>query len=677
MLARFRADRVRSPRLIATIALFLGWLVVYVSTTSPTVNFIDSGELITALYEPGIAHPPGYPLYVLLGYVASHLLPGEVAWRVNAFSAFWGAMAVTVLFLLLLEVAAFIRRSVVPTRTAPARPNKRQKAAARLAAPASGEPKASPWPELVLAASAASLFAASSSFWSRTAQAKMYTLHYFFVVFLLLAALQYRAAYERGDAGSAQRWLLATTLGSGLSLTNHMMTILLAPGVLVLLLAGSGWRARLNALLRRWYIVLPAVTLPLLLYLYLPWRASQSPVMNWGAPTTWDDFYRHITGWQYRIYLLDTIREDLSQNFERVVNYLLQQWTIVIPVVLLAGIGGAFMLARTAPVVFAATLLTALSTFLFAIAYGISEVEPYMVPVYIMITVWLGGGALALHSWSAARDRQQTEEGLARRGQWLQAGGAAVAALALVSTVIQYPRQNHREDRLAEQFVENVFSTLPQNSILITDYWDFYAPTYYMQQVRGLRPDITIIDKSLLRYPWYLEQLARRHPFLVENSSDVAQQFRAEQRKWMNGELFDSALLDRLYMSLLTSFVERNSGTHSAFLLMLPPCDAVPAPSRCDNNQIAPGYSRQVNGLATRLLRAGDPPPALPAEPTYAVRGIVGSQVPMDEFARINSEAYARAYRRLGQLYTAANDTERASRMLERAEQIEQALGIR
>jgi hypothetical protein len=49
----------------------------------------------------------------------------------------------------------------------------------------------------------------------------------------------------------------------------------------------------------------------------------------------------------------------------------------------------------------------------------------------------------------------------------------------------------------------------------------------------------------------------------------------------------------------------------------------------------------------------------------------------MDEFAHINSEAYARAYRRLAQLYTAANDPERASRMLERAEEIEQALGVR
>src|SRR5437588_12667687 len=74
------------------------WLVIYLITVSPTVNFIDSGELITALHEPGIAHPPGYPLYTLLGYAASHLPIGEVAWRVNLFSAAWGAMAVGAMY---------------------------------------------------------------------------------------------------------------------------------------------------------------------------------------------------------------------------------------------------------------------------------------------------------------------------------------------------------------------------------------------------------------------------------------------------------------------------------------------------------------------------------------------------------------------------------------------------
>lgn len=667
LLARAATGR---TKLLSALALFLGWLTVYLSTTSPSVNFIDSGELITALYEPGVAHPPGYPLYVLLGYVASHLLPGDIAWRVNAFSAFWGAMAVTVLFLLLLEVAALVERSAkrVPAQT---KVGRRGKKAARPAdEPAVSSEKTSLLPQLLLAASVASLFAASSSFWSRTAQAKMYTLHYFFVAFLLLSALRYRSAYERGDT-AARRWLLVTALAGGLSLTNHMMTLLLAPGVLIVLLAGSDWRARLNALLKRWHVVLPAAAVPLLLYLYLPLRASQSPVMNWGAPATWEDFYRHISGWQYRVYLFGTA----GDNFERITAYLFQQWWMLTPVVLIAAAMGAYLLARASWIVFAATLATALITFLFALAYGISEIEPYMVPFYMMLAVWLGGGAFAWYAGTAQGQAQYAPvEVRRRRRQWQLAAAGTVAALALISVVVQYPRQNHRDDRLAEQFVENVFATLPQNSLVITDYWDFYAPTYYLQQLRGLRPDIVIVDKSLLRYPWYLGQLEKLYPFLLVNSRELAQQFAAEQHKWVNDKPFDAALLNRLYLDLLTSFVERNAATHQAFLLMLPPCDSVPAPNGCETNQVAPSYPRQVNGLTTRLLRPTDDASVLPPEPTYKLEGIMGSQVPMDEFARDNTRMYVRAYNRLAQLYTTANQPEKAQRMTLRASEIESVL---
>src|SRR5438552_18079247 len=88
----------------ATLTLF--WLAIYLITVSPTVNFIDSGELITALHEPGIVHPPGYPLYTLLGYVASHFPVGEVAWRVNLFSAFWGALVWGAMSVLLLTLSS-------------------------------------------------------------------------------------------------------------------------------------------------------------------------------------------------------------------------------------------------------------------------------------------------------------------------------------------------------------------------------------------------------------------------------------------------------------------------------------------------------------------------------------------------------------------------------------------
>src|SRR5690242_10984557 len=107
MLARIGADAGRL-KWIAGAILSVLWFLIYLTTVSPTVNFIDSGELISAAYEPGIAHAPGYPLYVLMGYVATHLLWGDVAWRLNVLSAFWGALAVGAAFIFIFDLSSYI-----------------------------------------------------------------------------------------------------------------------------------------------------------------------------------------------------------------------------------------------------------------------------------------------------------------------------------------------------------------------------------------------------------------------------------------------------------------------------------------------------------------------------------------------------------------------------------------
>ncbi|XP_062824711.1 protein O-mannosyl-transferase TMEM260 isoform X8 [Anolis carolinensis] len=72
---------------------------VYVGTLPPSVPGGDSGELITAAYELGVAHPPGYPLFTLLAKSAIALLPfGSVAYRVNLLCALLGAAAASFLF---------------------------------------------------------------------------------------------------------------------------------------------------------------------------------------------------------------------------------------------------------------------------------------------------------------------------------------------------------------------------------------------------------------------------------------------------------------------------------------------------------------------------------------------------------------------------------------------------
>ncbi|XP_053249743.1 transmembrane protein 260 isoform X3 [Podarcis raffonei] len=80
-------------------AVGAGVAALYVAALPLSVPGGDSGELITAAYELGVAHPPGYPLFTLLAKLAIELLPfGSVAFRVNLLCAVLGAAAAPFFF---------------------------------------------------------------------------------------------------------------------------------------------------------------------------------------------------------------------------------------------------------------------------------------------------------------------------------------------------------------------------------------------------------------------------------------------------------------------------------------------------------------------------------------------------------------------------------------------------
>src|SRR6478735_1767830 len=81
-------------------------LALYVATLAPTTAMWDASEYITAAYTLGIPHPPGNPLFVLLGRVASLLPLGNVAFRINLLAAFCSALAAGIWFLVAERVLA-------------------------------------------------------------------------------------------------------------------------------------------------------------------------------------------------------------------------------------------------------------------------------------------------------------------------------------------------------------------------------------------------------------------------------------------------------------------------------------------------------------------------------------------------------------------------------------------
>ena len=93
------SDYIRVNRILAAL-VFLISFIVYFDTMAPTVSYWDCGEFIAVSYRLSVPHPPGSPLFLLLGRIIS-MIPfnPDIAYRVNILSPLSSALAVMFLYL--------------------------------------------------------------------------------------------------------------------------------------------------------------------------------------------------------------------------------------------------------------------------------------------------------------------------------------------------------------------------------------------------------------------------------------------------------------------------------------------------------------------------------------------------------------------------------------------------
>jgi len=81
-------------------SVFLVSAIVYLMTIEPTASFWDCGEFITQAYKLEVGHPPGAPIFMLVGNLFTQLTqdPSQVAKMVNIMSALMSAFTILFLF---------------------------------------------------------------------------------------------------------------------------------------------------------------------------------------------------------------------------------------------------------------------------------------------------------------------------------------------------------------------------------------------------------------------------------------------------------------------------------------------------------------------------------------------------------------------------------------------------
>lgn len=441
----------RRWRWIGPLLILVVLLPVYLLSMSNAVGEADTFEFQVVAPQLGIAHPTGYPLYLLLGKLFSLIPVSTVAWRLNFASAIFACLAVCVLYW---TAARFLRQPL----------------AALLGALALG---------------------LSPVFWGQAIVAEVYTLHALIVALALWLML--RLIDRPAPAPTQGRWsLVGLAAVIGLGLTNHLTTVFLIPpavvaGLLFLLdyrrgsTAGSRWPWPVPQTL---LLLAVAFLVPLLLYSYLPlrWQAINNEPMGVSRFIDWVVGGRFQGALQWMAWLRDPAR------WQIVGRLFLDNWGVAYLVVAFGGF--IYLLRRYWRA--ALVLLFAFTGFTFyALNYYVPDLAVFLIPAHVVIALALSAGLAGLITGlkSGLRDRVSNSSRtwvapllfvlLMLPAIWRTAG--------LWSTLDQSDRDG------GETWGRAVLSQpLAEGAAVLADS-EKIAPLYYLQQIEGLRPDLEIM----------------------------------------------------------------------------------------------------------------------------------------------------------------------------------------
>jgi hypothetical protein len=459
-------DKWRIRRHLLAAAVLTGAaFCLYIVTLAPSVVtiFDDSLEFQLAPYLLAIPHPTGYPLYALLGWLFTRLPIGDVAYRMNLLSA--AAAALTVGLAYLCTVALLRQRPALTRR----------------------------WAAMVGAGAGAVVLAVSPVFWSQATIAEVYPLNLALVGVLLLSLLTLAADAVPGDWLS-RSWmprLVVMALLFGLGLAHHRTIVLLAP-VLIWGIwqawpahgdGDEGGKGKTSGGIW-WLLVLAALLLPLLLYLYLPLRAHVGS-LDGAYENTPAGFLHYVTGSGYGGFIFDNpFALDRGVMF-----YPRLFWWQFGALGLIVGGFGLFVMLVMQRRGGAATLLAFALYSGFNLFYRVADIEVFFLPSFLIWAIWLGVGT----AWLL----QQSSD-LARRYRVWGWAPVVVIVLLLVAqpgyyVVRDWEQRDRSNDWQVYDYGRDMLSQPLVAGAAIVGIRGEMTLLRYFQETKGLRRDIVSV----------------------------------------------------------------------------------------------------------------------------------------------------------------------------------------
>jgi hypothetical protein len=497
---------------------------LYLVTLAPSAALWDAGEYVAAACGLGIPHPPGNPLFVLMGRVTC-LLPiaPNQAMRLNVLTAAATAISAGLWFLVAERVAA---RWLVER-----------------------------WQQLVCGALAALLGATAFTVWNQSVVSeKVYTLALLGIAVVSWLTLRW---LDDPDAPGANRKLLLAAYLLGLGYANHMIGVIAAPALVLAVVL------KRPSMLRRWRLMLAgagAMALGMTPFATQPIRAAHFPPINEGevtacatelrldctlSATTWERFKYHFERKQYGKPPLVDRQAPFTAQVGMWWLYFKWQWLrdvhretpalqLALAVCFLAlGLWGAAAHRRRDPESFwyfgpLVVSTTIVLIYYLNFEYGWSQApelggtverevrdrDYFFIWSFSLWGIWAAFGLVA--AWEKMAHAVTAQTGIKLpppRRAWVLT--APILALALVPLAGNWRAASRAGETSTLDFAHDLLNSVEPYGILFTLGDNDSFPLWYAQEVEGIRKDVTVALTPYIDTDWYPRQLIRRpvHPY--------------------------------------------------------------------------------------------------------------------------------------------------------------------
>lgn len=472
----------------APAVVFFVTLSIYIHNLSRSVYGGDVGDLVTAAYVGGVAHPPGYPLFTFLGFLLTrvHTFPSP-AFAVGLISVASGAFGVLLAYL---TIRLLVKNSLISIITT-------------------------------------GILAFSYFFWFYSEIAEVFALNAFFLILLLYLAL-------RIYIQNATKLFPVFFFSLGLSLTNHQ-TIIFAFPSLFLLITPAYFKSqeKIKILL----LGLLALLGGFAAYLYVPIASAHNPVLNWDSVHDISSFFHLLLRKDYGTFspgLFPT--PSFLQRLLIVKEYLNQIATqLTLPSIALCVIGSVYAFVKQRLLALSLFLGFFLSGPLFTYYAGFPLTgnfyfgvnERFFILSTIFLLYFLPFGLLFCSKLFTKLSRVP-----------VSVFQSIFIIIPLMLLYYNFPKTNLSTIFIGDYYGEDMLTTLPQNSLLFVAGDTIIFNTWYTHYEKNVRPDVQVLNiNGNVGSPYYA---VLQHDYKVTHPHATARQLQESivENLPQNGSVF-------------------------------------------------------------------------------------------------------------------------------------------